>query len=67
MALFVSNGMSRNADTQLHLLQRFLVAQSNARDDLGSRGMEAIVHRLHVLEVFGHEFHELVVIQIPSR
>ena len=33
---------------------------------MGTRTVEAVLDRLHVSEMFGHQFHELLVLQMPG-
>ena len=35
-------------------------------DNLGLRAVEAVLHRLHVPEMLGHQFHELFVLQMAG-
>src|SRR5215831_12267525 len=58
--------MGRNADAELHLFQRLLVSQDDARRNLRCGRVEAIRHRLHVLEMTTDQFDEAIVIQVSG-
>ena len=66
MPSLVGDGMRRHADADLHLLQSLLVAHDDARNNLWLRAVKSILRRLHVLEMLGHQFHELFVLQISG-
>ena len=64
--MFMGNGMRRYADADLHLLERLLVAQVDARKGFRRGRVQAILPRFHVLEVLGYQFDETVVVEVPS-
>ena len=65
--LLVRDRMGGHANADLHLLQSLLVAHDNSWNDLRRRTVKSVLDRFHVLEVFGHQFHELLMLQIPGR
>ena len=50
--------MAGHADAELNLLERLLVAQDDARHNLGRGRVKSVFRRLHVLKVLGHEIDE---------
>ena len=66
VALLMRDGMRGHAEAELHLLQRLLVAQDDARESLGRGRVEAVFRGLHVFEVSGDQFDEVVVIEIAG-
>src|SRR5580692_8589563 len=67
MPFLVGDRMGGHANADLHLLESFFVAHDNSWNDLRRRTMKSVLDRLHVLEVFGHKLHELLMLQIPRR
>src|SRR5437763_13896219 len=66
MTLLVRNGIGRNAHANLHLLERLLIPQNNARDDVGRRVVMPIAHGLHAGEVLADQVHELLMIEVSG-
>src|SRR5260370_22335777 len=66
MPLLMRNGIRRHPHAYLHLFQRLLVSKNDLGSDFRRGAVEAIAHRLHVLEVPGDEIHKSLVIQISS-
>src|SRR6266851_2864695 len=66
MPLLMRNGIRRHPHAYLHLFQRLLVSKNDLGSDFRRGAVEAIAHRLHVLEVPGDEIHKALVIQISS-
>ena len=66
MALFVGNGMRGYADAQLHLLQRFFVAQHDAGNNLRRRRVEPILRRLEMFEMLDYQIDELIVVEMSG-
>src|SRR5580704_18899696 len=66
VALLVCDRMRGYAQAQLHLFERFLIAKRDAGNNLRSRRMEAIAHRLHMLKLLSRQFNEAVVIEIAG-
>src|SRR5229473_1945418 len=64
MPLLMRNRIRRHSDAYLHLFQRLLVSKNDLGNDSRRGAVEAIAHRLHVLEVLGDEIHKALVIQI---
>src|SRR5437016_7343443 len=58
--------MGWNPKADLHLLKRFLIAQSDARYNLRHRLMKPVLQRLHAFEVLRYQFHKAAVIQVPG-
>ena len=67
VAAFVRHGMRRDADADLHLLQRFLVAQVDARKSLGLGRVQAVFRGLHVPEMFFDKLDKVFVIEVSGR
>jgi hypothetical protein len=57
--------MGGNANADLYLFERLLVPQIDSRKSLWLRRMQAILRRLHMLEMLFHEFDKMFVIEIP--
>src|SRR5262245_48971953 len=57
--------MGRHTYANLHLLERFLVAQRKSRNNLGRCAVKAVCGRLHLIEMFRDQLNKLPVIQIP--
>src|SRR5579863_2606954 len=66
MAFLVGDRMGGHANADLHLLESLFVAHDNSWNNLRRRTMKSVLDRFHVLEVFGHEFHELLMLQVSS-
>src|ERR1019366_2079237 len=69
VALLVGDGIGGDSEAELHLFESLLVAQDNAGDGLRRHGVEAILSIfpwLHMLESFGDQFDEAVVIEIAG-
>src|SRR5256712_2275919 len=66
MPLLMGNGIRRHSHAYLHLFQRLLVSKNDLGSDFRRGAVEAIAHRLHVLEVLGNELHKALMIQISG-
>ncbi len=66
VALLVRDGVRGDADADLHLLERLLVAQVDARKSLGRGRVEAVFHGLHVFKMFRYQFDEVLVVEISG-
>src|SRR4029077_3078157 len=66
VASLVGHGMRRDADADLDLLERLLVAQVDAGKNLGLGRVQAVFRRLHVLEIFRDKFDEVLVVEVTG-
>src|SRR5258708_7617224 len=58
--------MRWDADADLDLLERFLVAQVDAGRSLGLRRVQAVFRGLHVFKIFRDEFDEVPVLEVAG-
>src|SRR5438876_6593676 len=66
MPLLMGDGIRRHSHAYLDLFQRLLVSKNDLGSNFRRGAVEAIAHRLHVLEVLGDELHKALVIQISG-
>src|SRR5208282_6925256 len=66
VALFMRDRIRGDADAELNLLERLLVAQHDARDDLRYRRVESVLRGFQVLKVLDYQADELVVVEVPG-
>src|SRR5258708_39437902 len=58
--------MRRHTDAELHLLERFLIAQHDAGNDFRLGGVEAVFRGLQMCEVFDDQIDKMVVIEMSG-
>src|SRR6516225_7737952 len=66
MSFLVSNRVGRHTHTDLYLLEGLLIAQDDARHDLGRRAMETIAHGLQSREMLAYQLDKVFVVQISG-
>ena len=66
VAAFVGHGMRGDADADLHLLERFLVAQVDAGKSFGLGRVQSVFRWLYVLEMFLDQFDKVLVVEITG-
>jgi hypothetical protein len=66
MPSLVGDGVGRHSNANLHLFERLLVAHDNSWNDFRLRAVKSVLDRLHVLKMFGHQLHELLMLQVAG-